>query len=382
MASQGVLVQAWLPWLPEGTGGSLAVQSHCWFLSALLPYWMLFDVLFRRAVKPLASLAAGCACLLLLALPAWVALLVPGSVGGDPAWYASHRHGALHDATDYAVVLLKFHPACYLHVFLFGMVLARVRLLLAQTLQRRAEAGAGAAQARARLNAIGCLQLLFRFGASVGVTGLLVVFLCRSVRIQSYPLSARLSVLMPLQGLIIVGLAPIRPPSAASSGKVAPSAARSPLAALAMACPVEMVFRHASPQLGNVSYAMFLLQYIAYYLWPRARIESVRELCCFMLWLLATAYLASRLIIAPLAGAWHRASPRALILLTLCVSAVGAACCAADRAARLPGGSRNVGALLVDGCGNVVNTSRVVLPPPFVTSEDAVDLRVRSSSCS
>lgn len=41
--------------------------------------------------------------------------------------YSTHRHGALNDATDFAVVLLKFHPACYLHVFIFGMVLARVR---------------------------------------------------------------------------------------------------------------------------------------------------------------------------------------------------------------------------------------------------------------
>ena len=89
LGSQGLLMQAWLPWLPEGTGGSLAVQSHCWFLSALVPFWFLFDVIFRRVVMRFTSLSAGCACLLLLAIPPWIALLVPGSFGGDPQWCAA-----------------------------------------------------------------------------------------------------------------------------------------------------------------------------------------------------------------------------------------------------------------------------------------------------
>merc|ERR1740130_1346827 len=78
-----------------------------------------------------AKLSTCCALLILLALPPWLALVVPGLTGGDdPAWYATHSTGALNDETDFAVVLLKFHPACYFHVFLFGMLLARLRLLL------------------------------------------------------------------------------------------------------------------------------------------------------------------------------------------------------------------------------------------------------------
>ena len=32
LASEALLVQAWVPWLTEGT-----LQSHCWFLSCMVP---------------------------------------------------------------------------------------------------------------------------------------------------------------------------------------------------------------------------------------------------------------------------------------------------------------------------------------------------------
>ena len=76
------------------------------------------------------SCCLPCLFLLLLALPPWITLFVPGSTGGDPNWYTAHRHGALSSEVDYIVVLLKFHPIFYMHVFAFGMVLARVRQLL------------------------------------------------------------------------------------------------------------------------------------------------------------------------------------------------------------------------------------------------------------
>ena len=64
--------QAWLPWLPERT-----VQLHCWFLSAMVPYWLLFDVLLRRLVLRLRSVRAACAALLLLSLPPWLTFVSP-----------------------------------------------------------------------------------------------------------------------------------------------------------------------------------------------------------------------------------------------------------------------------------------------------------------
>ena len=87
------------------------LQLHCWFLSAMVPYWLGFDLVFRRLVLRLASLRSCCALLLLLALPPYLALALPRLTRGDgPAWYATHATGALRDETDFAVVLLKFHP--------------------------------------------------------------------------------------------------------------------------------------------------------------------------------------------------------------------------------------------------------------------------------
>ena len=87
------------------------LQLHCWFLSAMVPYWLGFDLVFRRLVLRLASLRTCCALLLLLALPPYLALALPRLTRGDaPAWYATHATGALRDETDFAVVLLKFHP--------------------------------------------------------------------------------------------------------------------------------------------------------------------------------------------------------------------------------------------------------------------------------
>ena len=77
----------------------------------MVPYWLGFDFLFRRLVMRVAKLSTCCALLILLALPPWLALVVPGLTGGDEsAWYATHSTGALNDETDFAVVLLKFHP--------------------------------------------------------------------------------------------------------------------------------------------------------------------------------------------------------------------------------------------------------------------------------
>lgn len=81
LASQGLLIQAWLPWLPEDT-----IQSHCWFLSALVPYWLLFDILYRKLILRLTSLRAGCAWLVLLALPPWAAILLPSTVPSIGGW--------------------------------------------------------------------------------------------------------------------------------------------------------------------------------------------------------------------------------------------------------------------------------------------------------
>jgi hypothetical protein len=215
--SQGLLVQSWVPWLPEQS-----LQLHCWFLSAMVPYWLGFDVVFRRLVVRVSRLSTCCVLLLLLALPPWLTYVVPGNTGGEEAWYSSHSTGALRDETDFAVVLLKFHPACYVHVFLFGMMLARLRLLLSLQLVPPSSSTSEAPPTTRRGGLCmgqpllpATLLFLFRFGAAIGYVGLMLVFTVREIRPTSYKLSARLSVLMLLQGLVLVGLCPITPPDSA-----------------------------------------------------------------------------------------------------------------------------------------------------------------------
>ena len=91
VASQGLLAQSWLPWTSEDT-----VQSHCWFLSALVPYWLLFDLLFRKGVLRLTRLPTVCTCCALLLLLPWLSFFLPAFLPGFASdWYSEHRHGRL-----------------------------------------------------------------------------------------------------------------------------------------------------------------------------------------------------------------------------------------------------------------------------------------------
>ena len=157
--AQGFFLQSWLPWLPERT-----VQVHCWFLSAMLPYWLLYDVLLHHIVFPITRIRPAGLVLVLLALPPWLVYIFPGSLpGGDPQWYSTHKTGVLTTRTDFAVVVLKFHPVCYVHVFIFGMVLARLRALVAEQVCTK--------QHDEILVAV--LERLFRFVSSIWDFGLL-----------------------------------------------------------------------------------------------------------------------------------------------------------------------------------------------------------------
>jgi len=417
--TQGVLAQSWLPWLPENS-----VQLHCWFLSAMVPYWLAFDLTFRRFVLRITRLGTCCVVLMLLAVPPWVVYVFPGHTGGDEFWYSSHRTGRLDDEIDYAVVILKFHPACYFHVFLFGMVLARLRFLVSvevdkatrtraprrRTLQRAgssflaAVGGTGgrkvslfnygrktlqtskpwasvsqsvsnsqtpqtpplAPQLEMERNlpwSVWSLELLFRFGASVGYLGLLWVFNDKDIRPTSYKLSARLSVLMLLQGLVLAGLAPIEPPLVI---KVSRSSW--------LVDPLERLLSYSPPAWGNLSYGQYILQFVALALWPRERMEAWWELLCFFAFLLSCAYVASHGLITPLSNAWHKRRPTVVLLIALAVGAVAGCSCAINDSYRNTSSSSSSN-VEFDGCGQVVY--RPQLPPAHVrVADEAIDVRL------
>lgn len=211
LASQGLLVQAWVPWLTERT-----IQLHCWFLSAMVPYWALYGVFFRYLVLRLSGVRASALALFLLALPPWFSFMFPAVLSGEDygEWYKSHKTGSLASAESLLVVFLKFHPFSYLHVFLFGMCLARLReryKVHTETIPTtvlgasRSTGGAGASCA------LGFVGFCLRWGTLMGYAGLLIIFCTPQIKPYAHKLSARLSILMPLQALVLLGCSPLLP---------------------------------------------------------------------------------------------------------------------------------------------------------------------------
>jgi hypothetical protein len=312
---------------------------HCWFLSCLVPYWLCYDIFVRRVVLRLATLRAGLALLLALAALGFLPLIFPASIpGGDPEWYRGHHTGSLRTPTDFAVVLLKFHPLAYIHTFAFGAVLARVRHLLGQAMlgtpTRHAIGGTArdvpsgkvdraAYTLTALLSEEGLpvpagpsplpplpvrlLALVFQLGASLGYFGLVLIFNLPELRPVSFKLSARLSVLMLLQGLVLVGLTPlpqhaqlaIFPERHHQSGSVSAGC-------WYLRDPIEAILAQSPAALGDLSYAQYLVQFLVLRLWPFKPIGSTVELLGFFGLLLGTAQLLVLLVLRPAAKRFVR----------------------------------------------------------------------------
>ncbi|CAK9050154.1 Protein MEI2-like 1 (AML1) (MEI2-like protein 1) [Durusdinium trenchii] len=116
-------------------------------------------------------------------------LLIPDLFYGNASWYEYHSWGLMRNFEDSLVVMLKFHPMCYVHVFLLGMLLARFRILLHDI--------AGFKE----------LPVIMDFLAPVGYLGLLLVFNVPMAAPPYAKLSARIFALLPLQAAVVLGLA-------------------------------------------------------------------------------------------------------------------------------------------------------------------------------
>ena len=219
LGAQGLLLQSWLPWLTEQT-----IQTHCWFLSTLVPYWLGFGPLFKYIViKGMNTAAGALTWLFVLALLPWAYfLVVAASPSIEGEWY-QRLTGSVSAPNDLPVIFLKFHPLCYLHVFLFGMALARLRDLSVRPPKKDA---APISEAFGRF----CC----RTGATLGLVILVLMMFKILPRPNSFKLSARLSILLIPQGLILLGLSPIAeekeeatPSSSTSSGVTSTSTSAS-----------------------------------------------------------------------------------------------------------------------------------------------------------
>ena len=362
LVAQGFFLQSWLPWLPERT-----VQVHCWFLSAMLPYWLFYDLFLHQIVYRINEVRRACLILILLTLPPWLLFIFPSSLsGGDPQWYSTHKTGSLTSATDFGVVILKFHPICYVHVFIFGMVLARLRQLVAEQILMAAE---GMNMQQGTLGMAGMLERLFRFGATIGYFGLLLVFNVKELRPASYKLSARLSILMLLQGLVLVGLAPISNPAVSNREEVKKYSFAYYVTKRRLRDPVEWLFSHAPATWGNLSYAQYVLQFVAYSLWP-VKSLGPGEVVLFFMFLLSISQVCCLLIALPASGWWTKARPSRIASAPCMVALIGAGLCVMNRNYDRGGSLANV-----DGCGHPI--TQAVLPPAYVhVADEARDVRL------
>ncbi len=162
--------QAWVPTVTEHV-----YQTHCWFLSAIIPLWMVHEVVLER-IKRWWDWALWALLALLTFLP-WFGLVVLPPLLEEPVgWYRQHdpeRRENRMTALDVWVVLLKFNPLFFVITYLYGMVSAILFV-------------------RYRVNP----PFLFRYGASLGYVSLYLIF--GLVGGQLFPagkLSARLGAL-------------------------------------------------------------------------------------------------------------------------------------------------------------------------------------------
>eukprot|EP00913_Durusdinium_trenchii_P004461 g4140.t1 len=188
---QAWLLQAWVPTITEW-----GLQMQCWFLSCLVVYWAMFPFLFgslgqqqvRLMVHRMTMPQAILGMVLAVCVPI-LYLLIPDLFYGNASWYEYHSWGLMRNFEDSLVVMLKFHPMCYVHVFLLGMLLARFRILLHDI--------AGFKE----------LPVIMDFLAPVGYLGLLLVFNVPMAAPPYAKLSARIFALLPLQAAVVLGLA-------------------------------------------------------------------------------------------------------------------------------------------------------------------------------
>jgi len=261
-------LQAWIPQIAER-----GLQMQCWFLSCLMVYWACFPMLVRKVSElDLRQVVVGIVALCLL--PATY-LLVPDLFYGNFNWYEYHSWGRMRNFTDELVVFLKFHPICYVHVFILGMLLARLRLLLSlQTAENMREK----------------LGLLLELLAPVGYFCLFLVFFIPMASPPAAKLSARILVLLPLQGAILLGLAGVE-------GYPQPRLA---------------AYMSKLNFLESYSYCVYVMQFICMTLWSGPEFSFP-----FFMYLIAVAIFVQVLVQRPAEMLWKVSPLKAAVIAPL-----------------------------------------------------------------
>ncbi|GMH80579.1 hypothetical protein TrLO_g1026, partial [Triparma laevis f. longispina] len=113
-----------------------------------------------------------------------------------------------------------------------------------------------------------------------------------------YKLTARLSVLLPLQGLILLGLSPLK------------NKTQRPLSL------VTLPFHICPGWIGDVSYAQYVFQMAAYAVWPMTDVNLL-----FFIFLFVVSLFFARVVAPPLVEKWKEAG-RAVILVPVAMATI------------------------------------------------------------
>eukprot|EP00930_Biecheleria_cincta_P038729 TRINITY_DN2660_c0_g1_i5.p1 TRINITY_DN2660_c0_g1~~TRINITY_DN2660_c0_g1_i5.p1 ORF type:complete len:1880 (-),score=330.91 TRINITY_DN2660_c0_g1_i5:467-5422(-) len=254
LVAQSFLLQAWVPLWTES-----ALQMHCWFLSCMVVYWFFFKPL-SYVLKNLSLLKTLLLMAFLFFLP-WLTIIVPAIAGEEQDWYKEHGFLKTDTALDIGVVMLKFHPVCYIHVFVLGMLLAKLR--------RHLDAKAiNAGPADSWRNP---WRVAIQFVAPLGYLMLLLVFAVEAFqpKLWGYKISSRISVLLPFQAMVLFGLAGL------------PS----------LPLPLFSLIFSKFDFLEKYSYGVYVFQFLCYSIWPQKTGEV--NLPLFMIFCIAFSIVIS-----------------------------------------------------------------------------------------
>ena len=240
------LLQAWIPTFTERV-----LQPQCWFLSCIVPYWMLHNMLYRKI--SVLSMRQLLHVLLFCWLAPLVLLFCLATLFHNSEWYLDHHWQDTRGWTDIIVIMLKFHPFCYLHIYVFGIATACLHVKMeGSTTSYSGTSRLGDAETRTRSLAVnqsgfGCNPLgtlCLNYGVSLGYVGLLTIFVAS--KWVPVGLSLRLGFLAPLHGITMIGM--VRNHD-----------------------PLSRLFSYGwLPALGNLSYPQYIFQFVCFSVWGRA----------------------------------------------------------------------------------------------------------------
>jgi hypothetical protein len=117
------LLQSWVPSILES---GLVYLTQCWFLSCLVFYWCIFFHIFDLVQSLTDAMVLQLTGAVSVALP----LLYELVTFTIYRWSEDHQYLSVHKGVDVAVVVLKFHPLSYLHIFVLGCCVPRLREIL------------------------------------------------------------------------------------------------------------------------------------------------------------------------------------------------------------------------------------------------------------